>query len=251
MSSLLFFTFLVLSPWPLFFSYLLYYVATLDSSYNFIVYSKKILYKHWIFLGFIVFLCGTMFVFRLGQMGREIDLFSTFSIVWDLFTFLPYFQGYLLFLSMLIIGIFWFFLFAQFYTYIRRSVIVLYIYYYQFEYFRNLVHIQVHLIIDHKSYLTRRLFKLTKNNRILHYAYGIWPLTPEFVERNLFRFLVPYLYIFDLCVRNGMVSLVFYVLPWMFIYTLIRSFFLLLDKIYLSALFEITAYFYELKYDEN
>ena len=222
MSTLFFFTFLVLSPWPLFFSYMLYYVALLDSSYNFIVYSKKVLYKHWIFLGFIVLLSSTIFVFRLGQMGREIDFSSTFYLVWDLFTFLPYFQGYLLFLSMLIIGIFWFLFFAQFYTYIRRSFIVLYLYYYRYIIFRKFVWNFTRFLNAYNDLLEGRVRKFTKNPKTLQLCFKIWPLTPEFVERNLFRFLVPYLYIFDICVKNGMVSLVFYILPWMFLYSLIR-----------------------------
>ena len=184
-------------------------------------------------------------------MGREVDFLGTFSMVWDLFTFLPYFQGYLLFLSMLIIGIFWFLLFAQFYTYIRRSVMVLYIYYYQFEYFRDFL--TVFIIKEDKilRFLTKRVRQFTKSSKLYNYAYAIWPLTPKLMERNLFRFLVPYLYIFDICVKNGMVSLVFYILPWMFLYTLIKSFYNLFWNIFMLRLLDVAKFFYGMDTDSE
>ena len=55
----------------------------------------------------------------------------------------------------------------------------------------------------------------------------IWPNSLNIIERNLFHFFIPYLIFFDIMVQDGVLSKIFIVMPWFYLYSLIRGFYIL------------------------
>ena len=194
--------------------------------------SKKRIFSYIAFI-----LMGLSYIFfvlynRFLRVGFYFNIYEVYYLIKDYMKLIYeqkmniYFLCYALLISIIILNlvIFWMLLLAKTTLNLKKSVISLYLYGLQFENFRELNN--------------NLCFELSTINLFIHIYFGkyparvvnwldyIWIKVTKNTEKVVYRGFLIYVIIFDIITNYGNISLLFYVMPWYYIYTIIRKIFL-------------------------
>jgi hypothetical protein len=240
-----FITIFIVICWVVFMSFVIFY-SLLFPNICYIINKKQILKIYFIYIIFCLFV---IFLFYLRFSRREFSLnvpefFFKFKTI--IFLILPE-DLIILFLFVIFLIVFWLLCLTKLYQILKRYAVMLFIYYYQYTPFRKFHALVLNMRINYTLYLLRRVLLFTKNLIITDLAYKIWPQALNFLEKVIFLTLLPSLFIFDYFWNHGVVTKVFAVFPWFFLYSLLRSFYMVYVSSYTDENVKITYRLYGLK----
>lgn len=236
-----------LSLWLIWNSFLCFYVLKLDKSFPIIFHSRKRLLKY---LAYVFTLLGfSMYIFliRYNNMGRTVNANVLWEEISNLVKSLSWLEGVVFVTFGLLLMIFWVMLVRVILHYFRQSILALFLYYFQYYYFREICYWWIQLSCDYTCYLMRRVSIFTKNTYIRSKARLLWPIGIEKILSRLYVVILPYLTIFDIVVHHGQISKIFIILPWFYVYSLFRGFCYLFDKLFVEENQEFTEETYGIR----
>lgn len=231
----LFINFWFLSPWLIWNSYLLYYALIEDKNFMFIITSKKQLLTYWFYIGLFLVLGIYIFCLRLNRVNLSINVYKIINNIDQLIDYLSW-QGVIgMCLFILLLIIFWTLLLRNIYKNFRKCLYSLYLYYYQYKGFWEFTQRLIHIEGDFTLYFSRRVRIFTSKPKIISFTLFLWPYCLFLIEKKIFSYLIPYIVVFDMLTQDGNISHVFVILPWFYIYTILRSTKILLDQFFLTT----------------
>lgn len=205
-----------------------------------------------IFMTFLYYLLS-----RIASMGFYFNIYQVYNTVNDWFYIvynsynLNYSTVYLLlypiFLSILILSIvvFWAFLEVIVTDILKRSMMSLYMYALKYEKFEFLTDKLFDTIID----VDQVPYKLFKNYpKIMFMFYYLWRIIPPIMERFVYHSFPVIVVIFDIYTNFGNILLLFYVMPWYYIYAIIRNILRFVQHLILNP--DYKSYSYDLYNDK-
>lgn len=226
----------IISSWLICMSFMLYKTLTTDKTFVFVIFNKKQLVRYWLFIIAIISICFYLFFIRIKNIGKVINIYDLWYYILDVINSLSW--SILILLMMVgILGLIFVFLGMRLlYKNIHLRLLALYLYYYQYESFRDkLVGNQIDFLVDFDGYLISRVMFFTEKPNYLMIAIKIWPRSFYWLESKIYKFIIPFLIIFDIITQNGEISKVFHIFPWFFIYMLIRTAWLTFYNFFIPA----------------
>ena len=239
----------IFCPWLIFFSIMFYKALISDESFILIIFHKKQLFRYWFLILIMLLFPLYIFFIRLYRMGISIDvLWLKHQIInWLLDqTLIFLFQISILLVFCIIFSYFFMkWLKLQF----RKYVLALYLYYSQYPLFQHHSKIYGKITQSVDCYLLFRVRILTKSKYYQSIAFNIWPLFFFSLTRKIFTVIVPYVCVFDYLTQNGVLTKMFVLLPWCYLYFLRKA----TVKLYIQFRNQNNKNFinYETKYYKN
>lgn len=213
--------------WLIFYSLMLVYAVGVDHT-NYVVLSRKDLIKTISIFPVLIGFLSYLFVIRFLRRNYSFDVIAFYNYLRDKAALLGIADLILIVLLLVLLLVFWLLALTLFYLYVKRAAVKLFVYFYQYPFLRTICTRTFILRTDYYLFLRLRVRKFTDSPRVYHIVKTIWPRATYKMEKLLFFGLMPSLIIYDFCMQNGVLSKVFYVLPWFFIYSLIRTSFITL-----------------------
>jgi hypothetical protein len=220
----------------LFFYIFICYLVLFDTSNYIIINNNRVLIKQFIILIIYLVFLGYLFVLRFRRINLKLYYKEVFENLSNMY-FSLYEDKLLFLLYILLFGFVFIIILKCFHTYIKKVVLSLYLYYYQYNTFSSFLTAFVSKVSSIGTYLIIKTLKKTKNLTkekkafFVFLAQAIWPNSLLLLEKLIFACLLPYLLFFDFLVEEYIITRIFYVLPWYFLYSLWRTLLLSLFEV--------------------
>lgn len=205
------------------YSFLLWFTLKYDHSFKFIIVNKTQLIKYWIYSSSLIIIGVYIFIIRLNNRQVTINIYDLEEKFWTLYYSLSVSSHLIILIEIIVMLIFWILLLKVFYDFIKSCLLALFMYYFQYDSFFKCCSRYIRSTVHFDHYLRKRVRLFTDNRKILAITAYIWPGLNFYVEPKIFAGLLPYLIIFDYMTQYGNISKLFIVLPWYYIYMLLRS----------------------------
>jgi hypothetical protein len=203
------------------------YLGLFYGSTYFIINSKQVLRKQIIIL-IVYILCIIFILFEFGKLNKKVSYKQIFENISNMY--FSFYDVKLLFvLYILLFGCVFISILKCFHRHIKKVVLSLYLYYYQYNAFSSILTTFVSKVTEIGAYLIIKTLKKTKNLSQEKKAFfvflvqAIWPNSLLLLEKIIFACLLPYLLYLDFLVEEYIITRIFYVLPWYFFYSLWRT----------------------------
>ena len=229
----------------IFASYVIYLGIFSTDHFNYIIFNRVQLLKYIGFVGIFVIFCTYIFQVRLNRVGLSINLYELALNFYEIMHFQSWTTLFLLSLLLSLFLIFLFLLLKLFYLNLRRRLLALYVYFFQYSIFQKLCFSVVDLQLYSIIYLNRRVMLFTENNIIFIISNIIWPGLLYNFEPRLIKVILPYLIVFDIFTQDWIISKVFVVLPWYYLYIIIRQTFLGISMLFKQENIDISQQLYQ------
>ena len=235
---------LLISPIMIIYSYIFYIQANGTNPYDHKIKKKSELVKIGLFLCILLGICYLIVYQRMLRMGLTVDLNEYKDSVIYIVKETSYQRLSIYVYVFILIGIFWITFLRLLKYYIYNIFLKLYLYLYQFEWFRKMCYKQIHVVSDFKMLVIRIFIKFTKNNKILNIVQNFWPIGLLLIEKNTFRYLFVYVIMADIILLDWQIYKIFYILPYLFIYMLLRKLWLFFYDGYTRKNFDTCQNYY-------
>lgn len=169
-----------------------------------------------------------IFVIRLARRSLELDLNPIIKSIEENILSLSFQLQAVIIIYLIIFGCFFICASRYYYIYIKRTALTLFLYYEQYEMFRDIGDKIISSWQSLRLYAINKVIRATWNwdrknaHPLIRITTLIWPNTFDIIERNLFMGLVPYLLYYDYQIHDRVLTKVFVILPWLFLYSLLR-----------------------------
>ena len=219
-------TYFVFCSIPLFYGLIVYLKLKYYIPNFLITTTKQLRFNQLMFLLFLLIIIGIFFL-RLARIDHYIDLFQLAPILLVKY-FIP--LEFLLCLG-LAIFVFLMMVYAYVYAKVKKVLLTLYLYYYHYKWFEESIRLLnktitvcMYFFADKVHACCEKLnFSKENSEYIYQMAISIWPLSFRILKKYLYIGIIPYTIWFDIETQNYCLSHVFQVLPWYFLYSLVRG----------------------------
>jgi hypothetical protein len=219
-------TYFVFCSIPLFYGLIVYLKLKFYVPQLLITTKKELRFNQLMFLLFLLIIIGIFFL-RLSRIHHYIDLSQLAPILLVKY-FIP-----LEFLLCLGLATFLFLMmvYAYLYAKVKKILLTLFLYYYQYDEVKKSLRL-LHKTINVCSFFFAKTvyacceklnFSKEKSEYIYQMSKNIWPLSFRIVKKYLYIGIIPYSIWFDLQTQNYCLTHVFQVLPWYFLYSLVKG----------------------------
>ncbi len=222
-------TYFVFCSIPLFYGLIVYLKLKYYIPNLLITTTKQLRSNQLMFLLFLFLIL--MFIFLLGSL--EIHHYENIlELAFELLVLEVYFIPLeFLFCLGLAIFVFLMMVYAYLYAKVKKVLLTLFLYYNQYKVFENGVQQLGTIRAASAIFLSSKVSKFCKKHNFseersqfyYHLAKCIWPMSFRILKKYLYIGIIPYTIWFDIETQNYCLSHVFKVLPWYFLYSLLRG----------------------------
>ena len=235
----------IFSSWLVFYSVMLFIALEQDNSFNYIIFNKMQLFKYLAYVTVFVIFCYYVFMVRLTRVGMTLNIYE---LILNIYELILYQTWVVICLSsiLIILGIIFVFLLSKWlYLNLRRCLVTLYIFFYQYRLVQLLYFKVMAIRVANTVYLLNRVSLFTKNPKILWLTLQIWPQLLLRFEPRIIKMILPYLVIFDILTQDWIISKVFVLMPWYYIYIILRQLFLGIALLFTPENLELSDQLYQ------
>jgi hypothetical protein len=221
-------TYFVFCSIPLFYGLIFYLKLKFYIPNLLITTTKELRSNQLMFLLFLLFGLGIC-IFLLGSLGIH-HYENILKIAENLLEvyFIP--REFLICLG-LAIFVFLMMVYAYFYTKVNKILLTLFLYYYQYDRVKKSLSLLNKTILICMYFFADKVYacceKLNFSKEKSEYIYQmskcIWPMSFRILKKYLYVGIIPYTIWFDIETQNYCLTHVFQVLPWYFLYSLLRG----------------------------